>query len=312
MPSSEPDLSRVDADWAFTRYEAVRERLPRAQYPASSARARDLGGISHRFDVFLLDAFGVLNVGNSAVPGAVERVRQLQAKDKAVFFFSNSSKHGHGQTLDKINRLGYSFSISHAITSRWCMARAMRDMNRVRHWAAAATGQSDLDQLPVATSLLEDDPDTYDAADGFLLISSHEWNSKRQDMLVRSLKRRPRPVLVANPDIAAPRENGFSLAIGYWAHALAERLPALPLAFFGKPFDHIYIEALQRLEAEGQCVDKNRVLMVGDSLHTDILGGAAAGVKTALVMNHGMFRGLDIDKYILGSGIRPDYILDTV
>lgn len=312
MPSSDPDLSGVNAEWAFTRYEMVQERLPQAVFPARSARAHDLGDISHRFDVFLLDAFGVLNVGNSAVPGAVERVRQLEAMGKDVLLFSNSSKHGLTQTLERINALGYSFSRVNAITSRWCMARAMRDLDQVRYWAAAATGRSNLDRLPAAPGLLEDDPGEYEKADGFLLISSHEWNGKRQDMLVRTLEKHPRPVLVANPDIAAPRENGFSLAIGYWAHDLADRIPALPLTFFGKPYDQIYAEALRRLEAQGRHVDRDRVLMVGDSLHTDILGGAAAGFKTALIMDHGMFRDLNIEDYICRSGIRPDFILDTV
>ena len=31
--------------------------------------------------------------------------------------------------------------------------------------------------------------------------------------------------------------------------------------------------------------------MVGDSLHTDILGGAAAGMTTVLITDHGLFRG---------------------
>ena len=33
--------------------------------------------------------------------------------------------------------------------------------------------------------------------------------------------------------------------------------------------------------------------MVGDSLHTDILGGAAAGMTTVLITDHGLFRGQD-------------------
>ncbi|MFD1810358.1 HAD hydrolase-like protein [Gemmobacter lanyuensis] len=34
--------------------------------------------------------------------------------------------------------------------------------------------------------------------------------------------------------------------------------------------------------------------MVGDTLHTDILGGQAAGHGTILVTDHGLFKGRDV------------------
>jgi ribonucleotide monophosphatase NagD (HAD superfamily) len=49
--------------------------------------------------------------------------------------------------------------------------------------------------------------------------------------------------------------------------------------------------------------------MVGDTLHTDILGGAAYGVKTALVTGHGLFANHNVTPYIAKSGIVPDYIM---
>jgi glycerol 3-phosphatase-2 len=48
---------------------------------------------------------------------------------------------------------------------------------------------------------------------------------------------------------------------------------------------------------------------VGDTLHTDILGGAAYGVKTALVTGHGLFANQNVPPYIAQSGIVPDYIM---
>jgi ribonucleotide monophosphatase NagD (HAD superfamily) len=50
--------------------------------------------------------------------------------------------------------------------------------------------------------------------------------------------------------------------------------------------------------------------MVGDSLHTDILGGQAAGIKSALIAGYGFFAGHDVFPPIISSGIQPDYILD--
>ena len=73
MPS---DYS-CDAQWAFSAYQAVRHRLPSATFPTTSQNVAGLGDLADQFDVFLLDAFGVLNVGQRAIPVAPERVRDL-------------------------------------------------------------------------------------------------------------------------------------------------------------------------------------------------------------------------------------------
>ena len=52
--------------------------------------------------------------------------------------------------------------------------------------------------------------------------------------------------------------------------------------------------------------------MVGDTLHTDILGGAAAGIKTILVTAHGLYKGQDITPYLDTSKIIPDYIIPEI
>ena len=52
-------------DAAFARYESVRARLPTASFPAFSHIAENLSDVADRYDAFVLDAFGVLNVGPS-------------------------------------------------------------------------------------------------------------------------------------------------------------------------------------------------------------------------------------------------------
>ena len=115
--------------------------------------------------------------------------------------------------------------------------------------------------------------------------------------------RNNRPVRVANPDIVAPREIGFSAEPGYFAHRLAD-LSGIEPRFFGKPFTNIFDLAFARLGD----VNRSRVLMVGDSLHTDILGAHAAGVSSALISDFGFFADHDTTTAIQQSGIVPDYV----
>ena len=51
--------------------------------------------------------------------------------------------------------------------------------------------------------------------------------------------------------------------------------------------------------------------MVGDSLHTDILGAQSAGVSSALVAQHGFFAGQDIEQAINFTGIVPDFVVNS-
>ena len=69
---------QADARWAFARYRAIAHHLPTASrgFPPFSAPVPDLSAVIARYDGFILDAFGVLNIGGTAIPGAVERIAQ--------------------------------------------------------------------------------------------------------------------------------------------------------------------------------------------------------------------------------------------
>ena len=149
-------------------------------------------------------------------------------------------------------------------------------------------------------STREDAPGGWDLC---VLTASDE----RQARLARTLGSRPRPFLVGNPDVSAPRVGGFSLEPGHYSHRIAD-LPRVDARFFGKPFANAFDAVRRRL---GQAVDGARVAMVGDSLHTDILGGAAAGFRTVLVTGHGVFSGLHPGAWIERTGIVPDFIIET-
>ncbi len=270
-----------DADWAFAAYEAARRRLPEAAFPATSVAIPDIGAVADRFDAFLLDAYGVLNVGDTALPNAVARVAELQKAGKRALVLTNGATYPARDALAKYRRWGFDLAPEDVVSSRDALAAL----------------------LPGEVALLGDDPGVYRAAGGFILLSAGEWTDARQDLLAAALAERMRPVLVGNPDIVSPNERGFALEPGHYAHDLAERVGAAPV-FFGKPFGAVFEIALARLSPGA------RVAMVGDTLHTDVLGGRAAGVATILVASHGLFARRDVAPYVARSGIVPDYVAE--
>nr|WP_328795384.1 HAD hydrolase-like protein [Jannaschia marina] len=294
-------MSASPAGPIFDAYHAVRARLPRPTAGGACTPVDTLADIADRFDTFLLDAFGVLNVGETPIPGARDRVHALRDAGKRVLIVSNAAGLPHAALMEKYDGMGMGFAPEDVITSRMALTNALADAPPTR-WAAMATSGAGLEDL--APTLLRDDPAAYDAAEGFLLIGSADWTDARQALLEASLRAHPRPVHVGNPDIAAPREDAPSREPGHWAHRLADATGVAPV-FHGKPFAGIYDLAFARSG------DAGRTVMVGDSLHTDILGAQVAGVASALITSHGILRDHDVAAGIALSGIRPDYVVRT-
>ena len=299
-------MNRPDANWAFAQYENVRDALVGAQFPDRSVAISHMLDVADRFDVFLLDAFGVLNIGNRPIAGAPEWVRALQSMGKQVIVVANGAAHSLASSLEKYAKFGFDFSAANVVVSRNILAQSLGNRDE-RLWGTMVPYGGGSEELGVDTLDLTDVASDYDRVDGFVLLGSGEWTDARQDLLVESIKRRVRPVLVGNPDIVAPREAGFTLEPGWYAHELARRTGVRPV-FFGKPFHSIFEQAIARADPG---IPRDRMAMVGDTLHTDILGGAGAGTKTILMADHGLFAGLDVSPYIAASGIVPDYILSA-
>lgn len=298
----------IGTEWAFDRYESVRATLPEAEFPLTSRSGHDLGDTVDDYDAYILDAFGVLNRGETAIEGAVERMAALRALGKRLVVLTNAASYTRAEVLAKYHRLGFDFDASEVVSSRDVAFAALPELPAGQVWAAAAAEGDDFSDAPAGARIehLSDDPDLLRNAGGFLLLSSARWSAADTAALTEALLDNPRPLIVANPDLVAPREDGLSVEPGLIAHEIIERTGG-QVAFFGKPFGNAFEIALARLPG----VSRDRVAMVGDTLHTDVLGGAAAGIGSVLITDHGLFSGQDVAPYITRCAIRPSWIVAT-
>ncbi|MCG6883230.1 MAG: HAD hydrolase-like protein [Silicimonas sp.] len=292
-----------DAASIFDRYQAVRHRLPEANFGTGTTEVGSLLDIASQVDAFVFDAFGVLNVGETPIPGAAERLDQLRDAGLRLRILSNAASYDHQGATEKFRKLGMRIAPDEIVTSRDAAISGLEQ----RLWGCIAAPSDNLSDIPSDTLRLEDDPDGYSQAEGFLFLSTEVWTPERQDMLRDSLLNHPRPVIIANADLAAPRDFGFSLEPGHYGHLLAD--DGVPdVRFFGKPFPEVY----DLIESSLKDIPPHRIAMCGDTLHTDILGAAARGWRTVLVTRDGMFSGLDSARFCELSALTPTWRVERI
>jgi glycerol-1-phosphatase len=172
---------------AFAAYEAVRDRLPAPVRVGRAVAVGNLDALADHFDVFLLDAFGVLNEGERAIPGVPERVYGLQRRGKRVIVVSNAAGYPHAVLMERYRRLGYRFDPDDVVTSRKAALRVVgrRPGGRWGLVADEAHGRAELEGME--TVFLGDDPAEYEMADSVLFLGASRWTDARQALLVESL-----------------------------------------------------------------------------------------------------------------------------
>ena len=293
----------LDTSSVFQKYESLRPRLPDFKCPNATIEINSILEIASEVDVFVFDAFGVLNIGVNLIPGADLALKTLRDMNKQVRVLTNAASYDKCGTEKKFLDLGLYFAGEEIITSR----DAALENVTPGLWGVITAEADNLNDLKAEYIRLADTKPDFDKVDGFLFLSTSCWNPKKQLVLRDSISKNERPVIIANADLVAPRENGFTLEPGFYGHELMD-LGSSKVQFFGKPYPAVY--KLLTKSLSGTPGDK--IAMFGDSLHTDILGAAALGWKTVLVTKDGLFSGFDAKSYCEESGIFPNWRLERL
>ncbi|MEM7378688.1 MAG: HAD hydrolase-like protein [Pseudomonadota bacterium] len=266
--------------------------------------------LSERYDAMLLDGFGVLNCGDMAIPGMLDVFGELRRRGVRLLILSNGSTGQTRDAVDKYRALGYPVDASDVLTSRDAAREGLSRHHQACpdwHWAVSPMGGRALDDLPGRFSEIRTGACTGEV-DGFLLVTAVAWTRSHTDALKAALSERVRPIWVANPDVTAPFPSHFSLEPGHIARALGRSFGA-PVTWFGKPHRAVYDLAIARLRREQPALALDRILMVGDSPHTDVLGARRAGIDSCMTVDFGLLRGENLRSRLAEAGVWPDYIL---
>lgn len=305
-----PAPDAITLDDIIRIYEALRSQMPPASKAGDSPRrlAR-LGEILPHVDALILDGFGVINIGGSLIDGILEFLAEAEAQGVAVMVLTNGAGQGADASWHKYRDWGLSLDRGQVVSSRDSLEAALPPLVADHIFATLGPEARPLGLQNEMTFAVDRD-ELFEKATAFAFLGAAGWTESHQQKLEQALAKGGRELLVGNPDISAPLESGFSAEPGYWAVRAAQATGIVP-RWYGKPHAPSFDLALGQLAAYyGRNFDLRRVAMVGDSLHTDILGGGAAGLQSVLLTGYGLFSDGGADDMVAACGITPDWIVD--
>ncbi|MGC4856300.1 TIGR01459 family HAD-type hydrolase [Micromonospora sp. DT4] len=228
----------------------------------------------------ILDIWGVLIDGKSALPEAAECLRQLRRHGIAVLLLSNSSR-GSDNLRSYLNELGVPVDrTDHVVTSG---ELAAEHLSGTSHRRALQVGSDEgTDWLVRDGRVLVRTADQADVVVATGAVRDESLLPFWMEQL-RSTARRGVPMICANPDRELYVGSRRIRAAGH----LADLYVGLggTVTWCGKPMPEAYHSCLTRL-----ATDAAHVVAVGDSLDTDIAGAACAGLHRVLVLDTGVHR----------------------
>ena len=240
--------------------------------------------LAERYDGFILDLWGVIHDGVNAFPHAVDCLARLREAGKRTLLLSNVPRPNNA-AQDLMRRMGIPDDLyTDILTSGEAVRRCLQDPpdlwwaelgERVYH-LGPERDRGVMEGLPLIKVAEPADAN-------FVLNTGPDDHRNPTDMaefedVLEDCARHHLPMICANPDLQVIRGGVRVLCAG----SLAVRYQELggDVRSIGKPDPAIYQPVLQSL---GLPVE--RVLAVGDALHTDIAGAAGVDIASCWVLS---------------------------
>ena len=274
----------------------------------------DFKSVIDKYEIIFFDAFGVIKNYKGLVPGIEKTFEYLQAQGKEYYVVTNDASRSPIQLAESYHRRGLHAITADRIISSGMLAKEYLDL-KVNDGIVAYLGTEDsahyidssgLHTMPVG-EINESNIDQVNAM-VFLDDEGYDW-FKDLNQTVNLLRKRNIPAIVANTDYAYPvNKHEVSIAIGGIA-AMIEGVVGKEFIRFGKPDSQMFMFAYDLIR-EQRAIAKKDIVMVGDTLYTDILGGNKFGFDTVLVLT-GNTLPADVETKITSTGIVPSIICET-
>ena len=243
---------------------------------------------------YLIDMDGVLYRGTQMIPGADTFVGALRAADIPFLFLTNNSQRTRRDVATRLQRLGIDAGEEHVFTCAMATARFLA--RQKPNGTAYVIGEGGL--LTAlhnnGYAVVDRDPDYVVVGEGRTF--TFEMVEAALNMILGGAK-----LVATNMDPNCPTQHGQRPGCGAVV-AMLEAASGLRAFSVGKPSPVMLRGARKELG-----LTSAQTVVIGDTMDTDILGGAQLGYKTVLVLS-GTTRHEDLARY----AYRPDLIVESI
>jgi len=243
-----------------------------------------LSAIADQADSFILDLWGVIHDGVEAYAGARDTLVALRAAGKQTLLLSNAPRRADA-LVEQLARMGIGRELyDHVLSSGEAVHLELQNrtdpfyagLGRNLYHMGPERDENVFQGLDYVAVDLEHADFILNTGPWDLDETVEDYVPAMKTALVRNL-----PMVCANPDLVVMRQGQPIVCAG----ALAERYAQMGgvVSMRGKPDPAIYAQALGILNCP-----RDRVIAVGDALHTDVKGANAAGLAGAVFVTQGI------------------------
>ncbi len=239
-----------------------------------------------RYSALLFDAYGVLSYTVGALPGAVPLIDRLNEMGKPYYVLTNDASALPESRAERYRSVGLNVDANRIITSGSLLTGYFAAQGLVGVRSVVLGTEDSAEYVRRAGGVVVTPSQVFDALvvgdqSGFPFV---QGVNAVLSALFRMIDAGDAPRLVLpNPDLVYPNDVGFGMASGSVAliieAALRQRYPTrtgLEFERLGKPNGAIFEEAVR-------LTGTRDMVMLGDTLETDIRGANAFGIDSALV-----------------------------
>jgi HAD superfamily hydrolase (TIGR01459 family) len=274
----------------------------------------------HEYDLILFDLWGVIIEGDNTYPGVVEAINNMISRTN-IMFLTNAPRPNF-KVAENLRKWGITNATEDMVVTSGDIARQMIQAHRSNLGGKIPKiyhlGEDrNEDILLNSKHELTQDLNSADILLLSLYRDDHEDINEFNQILKQAALKKDLLTLCSNPDTTIPKHGTIRYCAGYFAEII-EKFGG-EVVYTGKPKEVIYNFALQKQ----QHIKKDRILMVGDTFETDILGANKAGIHSALVLSgnsvpfHNMHESMEdklsaLHKHAKKIDVMPSFITSIV
>lgn len=272
--------------------------------------------VAVQYKVVFFDAYGVLKKHSGMIEGVKEMLQFLKQEDIEFYIITNDASRSPELLAESYHEAGIELIQAESLVSSAMMSVDFLKENIHPGSTVAYLGRETseyyirlADLIPVR---IEDVKSSDYAKLGAVMLfddGGYEFHPCVNKAL-NVIRGTDVPVVVANPDLIYPVSDGeIAIAIGSIAN-MFEAVVNRKFFRFGKPDVSVFKYAFEKVNKQHK-ISKRDILMVGDTLETDIIGGDEFGIDTVLVLSGSTIPN-QAERMIEEKGITPTHICNSV